>query len=50
MNYHRLIAGIFAGSGALLLIYQGYMSEGAIILSAMMAFFVGEKNGERKAP
>lgn len=47
MNYNRMIAGCFAGGGALLLIYKGYISEGAIILSAMMAFFVGEANGKR---
>lgn len=49
MNYQREIAGIFAGAGALLLIYQGEVALGASLLSAMMAFFVGERNGERKA-
>jgi len=48
MNYLRIIAGAFAGSGAILLIYKGYISEGGILLASMMAFFVGEKNGERK--
>jgi len=49
MNHQREIAGIFAGAGALLLIYQGEVALGASLLSAMMAFFVGEKNGKRKA-
>lgn len=49
MNYQREIAGIFAGAGALLLIYQGHVTEGALLLSSMIAFFVGEKNGEKKA-
>jgi len=49
MNYNRLVAGIFAGTGALMLIYMSHITEGAILLSTMMGFFVGEKNGERKA-
>ena len=44
-----MIAGIFAGSGALILLYKGEIAAGGIILSSMLAFFVGEKNGERKA-
>lgn len=47
MNYPRVIAGISAGAGALLLIYLGHVSEGAIILSTMLAFFVGEENAKR---
>jgi len=43
------VAGAFAGAGALLLIYQGYIVEGSIILTMMVSFFVGEKNGERQA-
>lgn len=46
-NYHRLCAGIFAGAGALVLLVQGHTAEGAIILSSMLAFFIGEKNGEK---
>lgn len=49
MNYQREIAGAFAGAGALLLIWKGEVALGASLLSAMMAFFVGERNGERKA-
>ena len=45
----RAIGGIFAGSGALLLIYLGHTDIGSVILSAMLAFFVGEANGQRKA-
>ena len=48
MNYPRAIAGVFAGCGSLLLIYQGYITEGVGILSAMLGFFIGEANGERK--
>lgn len=46
--YERAIAGIFGGAGALLLIYKGEITAGTAILSAMIAFFVGEKNGQRK--
>ena len=49
MDIPRCIGGFFAGAGALLLIYQGYITEGAIILGTMLGFFVGEKNGARKA-
>lgn len=49
MDYPRCIAGIFAGAGGLLLIYEGYVTEGSMILTAMLAFFVGEANGQRKA-
>lgn len=49
VNHLRLCAGIFAGAGALILIYQGHVSEGGILLASLMAFFVGEKNGEKKA-
>ena len=49
MNYNRLIAGVFAGSGAIILLLQGQTAVGATILSAMLAFFIGEKNGERMA-
>lgn len=48
MNYQREIAGIFAGAGALFLIYKGEIAVGATLLSAMLAFFIGEKNGQKK--
>ena len=48
VNYSRVIAGCFAGGGALLLIYQGYVEAGATILGTMLGFFVGEWNGEKK--
>jgi hypothetical protein len=47
--YEKLVAGAFAGGGALLLIYKGYITEGCMILSSMVAFFVGDINGQRKA-
>ena len=49
VNFEKLIAGSFAGAGALLLIYQGYITEGAMILSSMVAFFIGDLNGQKKA-
>lgn len=47
MNVPKAIAGIFAGAGALLLIYEGYITEGGMILTTMLGFFVGEANGKR---
>ena len=49
MNHSKEIAGIFAGAGSLLLIFMGHTTEGVIILSTMLGFFVGEVNGQRKA-
>jgi len=49
VNYPRIIAGVFAGVGALLLISQGEITAGVSILSAMVGFFVGERNGYRRA-
>lgn len=43
------MAGGFAGAGALILIWKGYITEGCMILSSMVAFFVGDINGQRKA-
>lgn len=48
MNHQREIAGVFVGAGALLLIYRGEITAAAALLSGMLAFFIGEKNGERK--
>lgn len=48
MDVPRVIAGIFVGSGALLLIYLGNVTEGATLLGVMVGFFVGENNGKRK--
>ena len=47
MDFQRIIAGIFVGSGALLLIYKGNIAEGCTLLGSMVGFFVGEKNGQR---
>ncbi len=44
----RLMAGGFAGAGALILIYVGETGAGIAILSSMVGFFVGEANGRRK--
>lgn len=49
MNNLKLMAGAFAGAGALILIYQGNITEGSIILASMVGFFVGEKNGQRSS-
>ena len=49
VNIEKLIAGVFAGSGALMLIYQGYIAEGCTILGTMLGFFVGDWNGQKKA-
>lgn len=48
MNIPRIVAGAFAGAGGLLLIYKGHITEGGMILTTMLGFFVGEANGERK--
>ncbi len=47
MNYQRIIAGVFAGVGAIYLIFCGLDRPAIAILSSMMAFFVGEQNGKR---
>ena len=49
MNYAKLLAGGFAGAGALLLIYEDHITEGCMILTAMLGFFIGEANGKRLA-
>ena len=49
LNYLRAIAGIFAGSGGLLLIYIGEIPAGVGLLGTMLGFFVGDWNGSRKA-
>ena len=47
VNHLRLLAGGFAGAGALILLSQGHTAEGGILLATLMAFFVGEKNGQK---
>ncbi len=44
---NRAIGGLFAGFGALILLYQGETAAAVAILSAMLAFFLGEANGRR---
>jgi len=48
MGYERLVAGIFAGVGAIVLITKGETSSGVALLAGMMGFFIGEKNGVKK--
>jgi proteasome assembly chaperone (PAC2) family protein len=48
-NHQREIAGIFVGASALLLIYQEQYALAASLLGAMLGFFIGEKNGEKRA-
>lgn len=47
MNYNKLCAGMFAGVGALFLIYTEHFESGVAILSAMVGFFVGDANGKK---
>ena len=48
MNFEKIIAGCFSGAGALLLIYQGHIEAGTAILGAMLGFFVGDWNGQKR--
>lgn len=45
----RPMAGAFAGTGGLLLIYLGEVAAGVALLSGMLAFFVGEANGRKNS-
>lgn len=47
MNYNRMIAGMFVGAGAMLLIYKGNITEACTLLGTMVGFFVGEANGKK---
>jgi uncharacterized membrane-anchored protein YitT (DUF2179 family) len=47
--YERIVAGLFSGTGALILIWKGEVTAGVAILASMVAFFIGEKNGARSA-
>lgn len=49
MDYVRVLAGGFAGVGALILLIRGETAAGVAILSTMVGFFVGEKNGAKNA-
>lgn len=46
--HERVIAGIFVGTGALMLIWKGEYVAAASLLGTMVGFFIGEKNGQRK--
>ena len=47
--YERLLAGIFVGIGSLVLLWKGEYVAATGLLGTMLGFFVGEKNGQRKA-
>lgn len=49
MNNLRLMAGAFVGAGALIFIFKGEYAVAAGLLGSMLGFFIGEKNGARKA-
>jgi len=49
VDLQRCIAGAFVGAGALLLIWRGEITAGTSLLAGMLGFFVGERNGIRKA-
>jgi len=49
MTHEREIAGLVSGIGAITLILTGHTTEGSLILASIVAFFIGEKNGEKKA-
>lgn len=49
MDTTRVIAGVFVGAGALMLIYKGEITAGVGLLGTMVGFFVGEKNGAKNA-
>ena len=48
MNVERVVAGVFVGAGALLLILNEHVTEACILLGTMVGFFVGEVNGKRQ--
>ncbi len=45
----RLLAGAFAGTGGLVLLFIGETAAGVAILASMLGFFVGDANGRRTA-
>jgi hypothetical protein len=49
MNHQREIAGVGVFACALLLIWKGYVQEAMYLILPTVGFFIGEKNGERKA-
>lgn len=49
MGHEREIAGVAVSIGALLLIWQGEIASGTGLLGALVGFFIGEKNGAKKA-
>lgn len=49
MTYEREIAGIFVGVGAICFIIKGEYVAAIGLLGTMLGFFVGERNGQRKA-
>lgn len=49
MDALRVIAGVFVGSGALILLWKGENIAAVGLLGTMLGFFVGEKNGQRSS-
>ena len=49
LGHEREIAGICVGASAILLVWQQQYQLAAALLGTMLGFFIGEKNGERKA-
>jgi len=47
--YEREIAGVAVGGCAALLIFNKEYSYAMVLLVGMLSFFMGEKNGQRKA-
>ncbi len=45
----RALAGIFGGSGALMLIFVGEIPAGVGLLSVMLGFFIGDANGRKNS-
>lgn len=49
VNIEKIIAGVSVAIGAIVLIVQGEIQIGAVLLSGMMGFFVGDNNGEKRS-
>ncbi len=49
MNIEKMIAGVTVGVGSIALIITGNVDIGAVLLSGMMGFFIGDQNGNKEA-
>lgn len=47
VNYQREIAGVFVGAGGLLALYMGEAILATALLTGLLAFLAGEKNGQK---